>query len=102
MKKARVETTPKKHRKRKKHRKGDQGLVDSSIFFIFLLGERKWESEALGGGGIGFFYKSQERGGGSRRGAEGPGGCLWRTGKFFGEGGSKNVFSGAETSTRQN
>ena len=39
-KKARVETTPKKHRKRKKHRKGDQGtncpqhLVECCFFFI--------------------------------------------------------------------
>ena len=75
-------------------------LVDvSDIFYFFCSGRGGVRSAGRGGGGIGFVLKIPGKGGGSRRGAEGPGGCLWRTGEFGGVG-AKFFFSGAETSTK--
>ena len=60
----------------------------SDIFYFFWSGRGKGESEALGGGGVGFFIENPKGGGGvSRRGAEGPGGCVRRIGDFFWGGG---------------
>ena len=57
-----------------------------SDIFMFFLGEGEGESEA--GGGDRFLIENP-RGGGisTREGRMGPGGCLRRTGEFFGGGG---------------
>ena len=69
------------------------------IFFIFSArGRGKEESEVPGGGGVHFLLKIPGGGGGFPGGAEGPGGCLRRTGEFGG--GGLNIFFGAETSAK--
>ena len=75
-------------------------LVDVSDIFFFLLGERKGESEAPGGGGgLVSYWKSQEGGVPRRGGAKGLGGCCGKLGDFWG-GGGLNIFFRAETSTK--
>ena len=66
----------------------DLFLVDVSDIFIFFCSGKEGESEAPGGGGrIGFLLKIPRGGGGCFLEGEGPGGCLWRIGEFFGGGG---------------
>ena len=62
----------------------------SDIFYFFLLGEGKGESEAAGRGAVRYFIDNPRRGGGSPGGAKGPGGCLRRIGDLGG--GGLNIF----------
>ena len=68
-------------------------VSDLSYFFSARgWGKGVWGARRGGGGGF-FLWKSQE-GGGCFQEGEGPGGCLWRTGEFWGGGGAKYFFSG--------
>ena len=61
----------------------------SDILYFSLLGGGEGQPEEPGIGGGGFYWKSQEMGGG-----EGPGGCLWGIGGV-------NIFFGAEAPTKR-